>query len=65
MSNYTPEQVSDIKEREAKALAILKELQLSPASQLAFENDGNDLFGIKLYPYLADTKYTISKKDVA
>ena len=63
---YTPEQVKDIKERELKGLEMLKELQLSPACQIYKVNLGNDTFGDKLHPYLADIKYNdkeLTKED--
>lgn len=55
---YTPEQVKDIKEREAKALSMLKELQLTPAAMIVKENLGNDVFGDRMIPYLQDIKYS-------
>lgn len=58
MPNYTPEQVKDITEREKKGLEVLKELGLTPAAQISKVNLGNDTFGDKLIPYLADVKYT-------
>lgn len=55
---YTPEQIKDIQEREAKALAYLAELQLTPSAQLSMENmNRTDVFGIRCQPYLQDTKY--------
>ena len=57
MDKYTPEQVTDITTRETKALAALKELQLTPAAQIYKVNIGNDIFADKLVPYLADIKY--------
>lgn len=57
MNNYTQEQVEDIKEREAKALDTLKELNLTPACQVFKVNVGNDTFADKVVPYLQDTKY--------
>ena len=57
MEKYTQEQIKDIKERELKALEMLKELQLTPAAQIYKVNIGNDTFADKLIPYLADIKY--------
>lgn len=57
MTQYTPEQVEDIKSREAKAIAFLKELQLTPSVSMQLENTGNDTFVIKPVPYLQDFKY--------
>lgn len=58
----TEEQVKDIKEREAKALEALKELELTPAAIVYKQNIGNDMFADKITPYLQDTKYA-PKKD--
>lgn len=55
---YTKEMVADIKEREAKALTLLQELQLSPAVSMQMVNVGDDNFAIKPIPYLMDTKFT-------
>lgn len=55
---YSPEQIADVKAREAKALAALKDLQLSPAVQMQMVNMGDDNFGIKPVPFLQDTKFT-------
>lgn len=56
--DYTPEQIADITAREKKALAYLKEMELTPAAAFNKVNIGNDVFGDKLTPYLQDTKYT-------
>lgn len=57
-TQYTPEQIKDVEEREAKALAYLKELELTPASAISYENvDGQDRFVTRVIPYLQDTKY--------
>lgn len=55
--NYTPEEVKDITEREAKGLEALKELQLTPAAAVSKLNIGHDSFVDKVQPYLQDTKY--------
>lgn len=55
---YSEEQIKDITEREKKGLEALKALQLTPAAQISKVNLGNDTFGDKLIPYLADVKYT-------
>lgn len=60
MQNYTKEQVEEVKEREKKALAMLKELELTPAAQTFSVNigkEGEDVFAIRIVPYLQDTKY--------
>lgn len=56
--NYTPEQISDVRDREEKGLAALKELNLTPAAQITKVNVGNDVFADRLIPFLQDTKYT-------
>lgn len=55
---YTPEQIKDITEREAKGLQALKDLQLTPACAVQKINVGNDVFADKVNAYLQDTKYT-------
>jgi hypothetical protein len=55
---YTPEQIVDVKEREAKALEMLKSLQLTPAAVISKVNLGDDTFGDKLQCYLRDLKYS-------
>lgn len=57
MKNYSEDQIKDVREREAKALAFLKELQLTPACQAQMVNIGDDTFAVKLYPYLSDFKF--------
>ncbi len=54
---YTPEQQKDIEERVTKAKVVLEELKLQPACMPQMWNTGNDVFGIKLIPFLQDTKY--------
>lgn len=68
--DYTPEQIEDIKSREAKGIEMLKELQLTPAVQMYAVNIGNDSFAMKPFPFLQDTKYTaqsspLQKDDLA
>lgn len=55
---YSPEQRKDIEERVEKARKLLEELQLRPACMPQMYNVGNDVFGIKLLPFLQDSKYT-------
>lgn len=57
MANYTAEQIKDITEREAKALAFLKEQQLTPSAVVQKINIGDDVFVDKVVPYLQDIKY--------
>jgi hypothetical protein len=56
--DYNPEQRKDIEERVEKAKVALKELHLRPAVIMQPINMGNDVFGMKPIPYLADEKYT-------
>lgn len=56
-NKYSPEQIIDVQEREKKALDFLKELELTPSAILSMQNNGKDVFGIKVQPYLQDTKY--------
>ncbi len=59
MSKLSEEQIADVQEREARALAFLKELQLTPAAYLSYENiDGKDIFTTRVQPYLQDIKYS-------
>jgi len=64
---YTQEQKDDINERTAKAIEMLKELNLYPQAQVTkgriTTNDGQELFADRVQPFLADTKY-IAKGDV-
>lgn len=62
MEKYTEEQVLDITTREKKAIEMLKELKLTPSAIIHKVNVGNDVFGDKVTPYLADTRY-IKKGD--
>ena len=55
---YIKEQIEDIKVRSQKAVDFLKELELQPAAQMLPQNMGNDIFGLKLTPFLQDTKFT-------
>lgn len=57
MQEYTPEEKKDIVERTNKAIETLKELQLNPSAQIIANNVGDDTFGFKVIPYLADLKF--------
>ena len=57
MAQYTEEQVKDVEGREAKALEMLKELELTPAAFCQKTNIGNDVFVDKITCYLQDTKF--------
>lgn len=61
--NYTKDQIQDIQEREKKALAELKKLQLTPAAIVQKMKLDNDVFVDKVIPYLRDLKYVDSKTD--
>lgn len=54
---YTKEQRKDIETRVDKAKIVLAELKLQPACMPMMENTGDDVFGVKLIPFLQDTKY--------
>lgn len=58
---YTDEQKADISERVEKARNLLKELSLQPACMPQMQNTGDDVFGIKLIPYLQDVRYSPKK----
>lgn len=60
-TNYTPEQKKDIEARVEKARMALTEFNLQPACMPQMYNIGDDVFGIKLIPYLQDTLYTPKK----
>lgn len=55
---YTKIEIEDIKERELKCLEFLKENQMTPSATMQASNIGDDTFGIKVTPFLNDTKYT-------
>lgn len=57
-NNYTPEQIKDIEDRVNKAVTMLKELKLQCACMPQMTNTGDDIFGIKLFPYLQDLKFS-------
>jgi hypothetical protein len=54
---YTKEEIEDVTEREKNALTYLTENKLTPSSQVSLVNLGDDVFGIKVQPFLQDTKY--------
>ena len=55
---YSPKQRKDIEERVAKAKKMLEELQLQPSASVQAVNTGNDIFSLKVIPYLQDNKFT-------
>lgn len=57
-SDYSPEEQKDINERIAKAIESLKELQLKPSASISANNVGDDVFALKVVPYLQDIKYS-------
>jgi len=62
--DLTTEQIEDIKERELKAIEMLRELQLTPAANTVSSNIGGDHFAMKVVPFLQDTKYLGKKEEV-
>lgn len=64
MQNYSEEQKSDIRIREAKALETLKELQFTPAVMMQAVNIGDDTFAMKPIAYLQDFKFTSQKSPI-
>jgi len=62
--DLTTEQIEDIKERELKAIEMLRELQLIPAANTISSNIGDDHFAMKVVPFLQDTKYLGKKEEV-
>ncbi len=57
-SNYTSEQQRDIEARVEKAKKMLEQLQLQPSASVQAINTGNDVFSLKVIPYLQDSKFT-------
>lgn len=62
MHPFTEAEIEDIKGREAKALEMLKELELVPACFIQKVSitsaDGQEVFADKISSYLQDTKFT-------
>jgi len=63
--NYTEEEKADVIERQKKAFIALEELQLGVSVQMVAQNVGNDVFGLKPIPYLADLKYSAVTPETA
>lgn len=63
-NEYTEEQKKDITDRVEKARVALKDLHLQPACMPNMQNMGDDVFGIKLIPYLQDTLYMPKKSPI-
>lgn len=55
--DYTPEEIKDIQERVEKAQKMLQELHLSVMAQVVSVNMGDDIFALKVMPYLQDNKF--------
>ncbi len=55
---FSAEQIKDITEREKLCLEFLKEHQMTPAATMNAAKMGSDVFGIKVTPFLNDTKYS-------
>lgn len=58
---FTPEQIVDIKSREERAQAYLKDNDLILSAAVYSVNIGDSTFAQKVTPYLQDTKF--SKKN--
>lgn len=56
-TDYTDEQKKEINERVATANEFLKGLDLRIQASISAANMGDDVFGIKVIPYLQDQKY--------
>lgn len=63
-TDYTEEQKEDINERVAKANDLLKGLDLRVQASISAQNVGDDIFGLKVIPYLQDIKYTQTLSDI-
>jgi len=61
METYTKEQEEEIKVRYAQVVEQIKKFEFTLSAQVIPTNIGNDVFGFKVVPFLADTKY--SKKE--
>jgi hypothetical protein len=61
---YSDEQIADVKIRVEKAIVFLKELELQLAAQMLPQNMGDNVFGLRLIPFLQDTKF-IPKPDTS
>lgn len=61
---YTNAQIADIKDREAKGIQALKDLELTASAQVVSVNVGDNTFAQKVIPYLADMKFTKQIGDV-
>lgn len=55
---YSEEEKKDIEDRVAKARMALEDLQLKPSASISASNIGDDVFALKVAPYLQDTKYS-------
>lgn len=55
--NYTTEQVEDIKQRTQQVIDLCKTLELEIQAQVVAMDTGDNIFGIKVIPFLKDTRY--------
>lgn len=62
--NYTKEQEQDIIERTQKVIDLLKTLELEIQAQVIAMDTGDNIFGLKVVPFLKDIKF-ISKPDTS
>lgn len=61
---YSEEQKADIIRRVEQAKIALEGLHLQPACMPQMFNTGDDIFGIKLTPYLQDILFTPQKSPI-
>lgn len=61
---YTNEQIADIQGREAKAIAFLKEIEMTISAQVVSVNVGDNTFAQKVIPYISDLKFSVNEGDV-
>jgi hypothetical protein len=61
---YSTEQIEDIKQRTQKVIDLLKELELDIQAQVIAMDTGNNIFGVKVIPFLKDLKF-IPKPDTS
>ncbi len=55
--NYTKEQEQDIIERTQKVIDLLKTLELEIQAQVIVMDTGDNIFGLKVVPFLKDLKF--------
>jgi hypothetical protein len=55
--NLTTEQINDIKERTQKVIDLIQTLELEIQAQVIAMDTGDNIFGIKVVPFLKDLKF--------